>query len=395
MKHEEMLRYLKDQGLNPVARAETSRLMISGMLIRCQDGDTLLAAMGNDREKDDQIHAVVDAVHWHIQTKGTSGSLHLVFGKRYKKSEMDELLNAVALLVDSLNIPLKIEVAVDFKPCHVEAKEFNGSKKWMSFFEQRNDQKPPPLAMKLSENVDDDSFRWYRNITGNFWSGRVEGLQVCTVSDNSHCGTLDVGQTGRKGDGEPRKVFLKIANHREGNFDESELTEVADIIKLLVESRKYGRLNDVEREHLLESRILRDAEKVVAKKGILEPVCSKYPFQFPTLWSPQGNPRFLDALMRLGNVPWAVELKEPKGSSPGQYYRHAITQAVLYREFIKRCKQLHPWFAQQSLDARQCKAAVAFPKMKTNKKHQMLLQHHKQVGSAFGVEVIEIDTIMQ
>jgi len=130
--------------------------------------------------------------------------------------------------------------------------------------------------------------------------------------------------------------------------------------------------------------------KLFANDGVLEPVCMEYPFQLPTLWAPQGRARFLDALMHLGNLPWAVELKEPEGSKRGQGYRHGITQAVLYREFIRRAKELHSWFERQSLDASQCRAAIAFPKMESNQKQQELLRHHQEVARAFGVEVIEI-----
>jgi len=54
---------LKSQGLDPIAKKDISRLMVSEKVIRCEAGDTLTAAMGNDKEKDDQIHLVVDAVH--------------------------------------------------------------------------------------------------------------------------------------------------------------------------------------------------------------------------------------------------------------------------------------------------------------------------------------------
>lgn len=45
----------------------------------------------------------------------------------------------------------------------------------------------------------------------------------------------------------------------------------------------------------------------------------------------------------------------------GQYYRYAIGQAVLYREFIRRAKWLQPWFLQRGLDPTNCQAAIAFP----------------------------------
>ena len=142
--------------------------------------------------------------------------------------------------------------------------------------------------------------------------------------------------------------------------------------------------------------MLRGAEEVKVESGVLETVSRQYPFQFPTLWAPGGKARYLDALMRSGNVPWAVELKEPKGSSMGQGYRHAVTQAVLYREFIIRAEDVHPWFNSLSLNAELCKAAVAFPKMEAYdnpRKHQrlrMLFQQHQKVAGAFGVEIVEL-----
>jgi hypothetical protein len=244
--------------------------------------------------------------------------------------------------------------------------------------------------------VDDSSFRWYRSVTGTEWSGRVEGLQVCTVRPDLDNIWLGVGKTGINGNGEARKAFLAISDWSEGIFSKSEINIVASIIRELVKSRRNGKLNDFQKEHLLESRVLRGADEVKLKSGVLETVCKDYPFQFPTLWAPGGKARYLDALMRSGNIPWAVELKEPKGSSRGQGYRHAITQAVLYREFIRRAKGVHLWFTNQKLNAELCQAAVAFPRMENEDKPakhlklRKLFQQHKKVADAFGVEIVEI-----
>jgi hypothetical protein len=63
---------------------------------------------------------------------------------------------------------------------------------------------------------------------------------------------------------------------------------------------------------------------------------------------------------------------------------------VLYREFIRRAKGLHPWFTRQKLNAELCQAAVAFPAMATDGIQSMLFQQHKEVADAFGVEIIQI-----
>lgn len=57
-------------------------------------------------------------------------------------------------------------------------------------------------------------------------------------------------------------------------------------------------------------------------------------------------------------MPWAVELKHHVGGA-GQYYRHAVGQAVLYREFIRRADLLEPWFEKRGMDRGSCEALVA------------------------------------
>ena len=52
------------------------------------NGDTFIAAVGRDKSKEEQINAIVDAVHWQIQTKGTTGKLHVMIGKRKNSHSM-------------------------------------------------------------------------------------------------------------------------------------------------------------------------------------------------------------------------------------------------------------------------------------------------------------------
>ena len=51
--------------------------------------------------------------------------------------------------------------------------------------------------------------------------------------------------------------------------------------------------------------------------------------------------------------------------SEGQYYRHAVAQAVLYREFIREATPLHFWFAGFDLAPTECRAAVVVPTIST------------------------------
>jgi len=83
MKREQIIGYLQAQGLHPEFKADTRELMISEKLIRCETRDALLAAIGGDEDKDAQLHGVVDAIHWHLRTKGEGGKLRLVFGRHH------------------------------------------------------------------------------------------------------------------------------------------------------------------------------------------------------------------------------------------------------------------------------------------------------------------------
>lgn len=84
--------------------------------------------------------------------------------------------------------------------------------------------------------------------------------------------------------------------------------------------------------------------------------------QFPTCWAhTASNARYLDALMRQGNVPWAVEMKARGSGGVARYYRHAVGKAVLYRHFIRSAAPLEPWFARRGLDRTAVRAAVVPP----------------------------------
>jgi hypothetical protein len=390
MIREEMREILAGKGLS-VSRSHS--LYTSEKLLRCVDGDVVTVGVGGDEKREIQLHAVVDSVHWHLQTKGERGKLRLILGKRVDTKEMDEVLHVSATMIKNLHISLEVQLEIDFLPCELE-EVFDDStytaneKNWVELINNSQEQRLPELANRLTELVSDRSFKWYRNVTGGCWSGRVDGLQVCTLMGEE--GTLDVGKEGRSGDGPARKIFLDVlqefSSEKSLDFDESGLTLAAEIIRRLAELRRDGELSKLKREHLLESRVLRGKVILQGEDGQLEPLDNVTPFQFPTLWHSRGEARFLDALLRSGDVPWAVELKVPTGSA-GQYYRHGITQAVMYREFIRRAEVFYPWFEDKGLDARRCQAALAFPTMVP--KQKKLLQYHKDVARAFGVEVIE------
>src|SRR4051812_39222574 len=98
--------------------------------------------------------------------------------------------------------------------------------------------------------------------------------------------------------------------------------------------------------------------------------------------------RYLDALLRDGSTPWALELKTEGSTGVGYYYRHAVTQAVLYREFIRRASYLSPWFEQFGLNHTACRAAVVVPEFRdpdTPWKCRL-----RKVCEAFDVELVMV-----
>ena len=111
--------------------------------------------------------------------------------------------------------------------------------------------------------------------------------------------------------------------------------------------------------------------------------------QFPTRWGfTDGNAaRYLDAMLRDGNIPWAVEMKVQGGGGVGQYYRHAIGQAVLYRHFIRSAAPLDPWFAARGLRRTECQAAVVIPDLDKQPKWRPRLQAVCDLVSVSLVEV--------
>ena len=114
------------------------------------------------------------------------------------------------------------------------------------------------------------------------------------------------------------------------------LADFAGRVAILRQMEEDARSDDTTLLELIkfDMRVPRGGVPVRVGDVVLEPIVGDAPFQFPTLWSTRGRPRYVDVLMRDGAVPYVVELKVGT-ASVGQYYRHAITRAALYREFIR------------------------------------------------------------
>jgi hypothetical protein len=97
--------------------------------------------------------------------------------------------------------------------------------------------------------------------------------------------------------------------------------------------------------------------------------------------------KYLDAMVRDGRTPIAVELKA-KSEWSLAYYREAFVQAVLYRHFIQNTPSLDRWFFVADLDRLSVRAVVTFPRpdpLTPTIEHEFAVL--RKVGAMVGVDV--------
>jgi len=232
------------------------------------------------------------------------------------------------------------------------------------------------------------------------WSMRVEGLEIGRFRDRR--GWLDVGKDAESGaQSEARRIWQHATGLRERHLvEEGNPESVAACVNLVrgfatAWLTSGGTTRIRQNEHALESRILRGHTRLrTSSNRMLELISGQHPVvnwgsQFPTKWGRQGAARYLDAILRDGGTPWAIEMKVADSAGVGQYYRHAIAQAVLYREFIKRATPLHWWFDAKNLTAGHCKGAVVVPKL--TGANAVWRDGLQRLCRTFDIDLIEVD----
>jgi len=390
---QELIRFLKAQG-HKIYTSFDRLLGISSYYVGGLSNGTPLFAVGGERTKKTRIDVIVNAIHWCRKEHPAAENILVVLGSSSEARD-GEVLDAIATLHACYSGKPKAQVLVDFKSRTLKAPLFSQEgEKWLPPLKKRQNQALPARLRDLSRAVGEPNFRWYRSISDPRWSGRVEGLEVCTTKPDGSSGTLNVGKKGSTGkESSERKTFKKIADSKAGNFElPKDQIGVTKVIRDIARSRRDGDLAEAQPEHRLEARILRGDVKVIVDGGsLLDPAIPECPFQFPTYWASNGKPRFLDALMRKGTTPWAVEIKVATGGQ-ASYYRHGVSQAVLYREFIRKAKALHPWFESIGLKASECRAAVVFPEMRGPKRNR-LLADLEATAEDFGVAIVPLSNV--
>jgi hypothetical protein len=257
---------------------------------------------------------------------------------------------------------------------------------------------PPPLVQRLMRAVPREKFRAYPALgSKDCWSLRLEGLEVAQVGPDRGWADVGADYEGRRGPERTTWLGTVPAGRLDIADDDRSVDTVASAINRFAEAWA-GVLSGSSKhnEHALESRVLRGLVPVRTSSGALDLLRGSdatrvnWGSQFPTRWgrtSARGA-RYLDALLRDGQTPWALELKVEGSQSVGYYYRHAVAQVVLYRHFIRSATHLAPWFEDLDLDHTACRAAVVVPTFRSE--HRKWRDRLLQVCQVFDVELVEV-----
>jgi len=413
---EALAEVLMRRGALGVTFAADYRNSVSAGVVRGVLDGRLFVGVGEDCKQ--PVSAFTDLIDLHLRGWGPDGAEVTVLGevnfylaRNAKDGETPDALRTLAAAVRDVNACV-FTVAPDGEPQRLPgvAPHFGDAigqayAGWADLLDAIPAD-PPDLVTDLVTKAGIPALRAYPMLSsrGKRWSIRLEGLEVGVVTATR--GRLGVGKDGaenhRSG---KRAAWVAVAGSAAFVVTSSNLTEAAELlIRFDREWRKTADLAaPVQEEHALESRILRGTVKLTSESGrpltALNPRGDRTPTpdpvvnwgsQFPTRWGPRtGAGRYLDGLLRDGTTPWAIEMKVRGSQGVGQYYRHAVHQAVLYREFIRTATPLAPWFDRQGLIQAECRAAVVTPQG-----HGRVAAHldkARRVAAAFGVDFLTVE----
>ena len=274
---------------------------------------------------------------------------------------------------------------------------------------------PNGLAVQIVAAVDDPSLQLYpsaiKSGSTDAWALRIDGLQIGTARATS--ATLTIGKPGKNGEGTQRtkstEVFgrasVTVTVDAQPAPDELTVDAAAERIRRLLRAFREADVRGAplshraaagERfidEHTLEARLLKGLAHLMSSEHqlILDDDQVARGSQFPTLWGHGAKPRYLDALLRRGTTPLAVELKVATGGQ-GRYYRRSLIQAALYAHFIRHAPGLEPWFHTSGLNRSATQPCIGVPiPTRWTKRFADDLELLKRVAGRIGVEVHILD----
>jgi hypothetical protein len=274
------------------------------------------------------------------------------------------------------------------------------AEKWAAYLSEWHQAEPSGAAALIVQALP-HRLRLYpqlsKSVADAEWSLRLDGLQVGLVKASR--GVLQIGSEGS--DHIAADAWNGVNHGEPFLFTADEVSGAVDKIHSLVTALGGSDgplLNHGEPEHALESAILRGAMAVEVGGLKLESIGAPDSSvargsQIPTLWAPGTKPRYLDALLRDGRVPWAVEMKVNAGGGYGAYLRHAIGQAVLYRRYLRTTAALGPWFESLQLEQRAIRALVVYPRPSHHVRAKIArrISNLLLTAAAFDVQVAMVD----
>lgn len=334
------------------------------------DGRPALGVAG-DWKPDDQLGCVADALAWLAQDPQLAGAhevdLYVACGSNSK------LVNdSVRLLVNAVAPPYKVNFLREvnagtssFSPDDGAPAVFDDGMKdseWYTKLKKNYEEEPNPLAVQLKEEVANPQLSLYPpNVSDKVgtWRIRLGGLEIGFITLDSSGEAR--GQLGIGGESSTHKAVAawnKTGASGKLDFDESSLSTAVRRIKDLNAALQdtNGHLDHGLLEHQLEAEILRRQWSLQTAGGTpLDPISVDrrgnvvFGSQFPTMWTPDGHPRYLDALLVTEDKkPFAVELKVAKGNG-GRYLRGSLHQALLYAHYLTHSPAAQTFMARQGI----------------------------------------------
>lgn len=306
--------------------------------------------------------------------------------------------------------------AEDTNPAPIWAEDDPKVRRWLDdYLMPRLTAAPGGIAVQIVDAVGDPSLQLYpssitRSSTAT-WALRVDGLQIGVAGVTK--ATLTIGAERKNGDGKQRAVFTKVFGRpavtvADGTIEipgALRVDEAVDGIRRLLRAFRSADVPGAPLthrssagapfvdEHTLEARLLKGLARLEGSDHqlVLDDDEVARGSQFPTLWGHGAKPRYLDAMLRRGRTPLAVELKVSTGGQ-GRYYRRSLIQAVLYAHFIRNAPGLEPWFLAGGLDRKATRPCIGVPiPARWTPGFRDDLELLKRVGAAVGVEVYLLD----
>ncbi|MCW2904833.1 MAG: uncharacterized protein JWO67_7098, partial [Streptosporangiaceae bacterium] len=353
IRRNELAELLPGLGIDLISKKPDRTHSVSSDVLRGVHEGRLAIAAGTDAAT--EIGALVDAVYLHLHGGGhyLGHDLHphevdVFYVDDPNRPETGEALRTLAASVEdgpavrlfaidgaarARRIP---EGAVTFE----DADEFQFAG-WLTLL-TRVQSGPPEWVDKLVRRIGLDELRLYPMLSKeDTWSVRLDGLEIgqCTPSR----GRFDVGRDGKQGPGPQRRAWQEAARTTEAlhctpDGDPDAVIATVRLFAAIWQSMAVaGEDRDRQNEHALESRILCGKVGLTTQGGMplhrLRPGAGdlvNWGSQFPTRWGHRPGEgdrrrargaRYLDAILRVDDVPWAIEMKVAGGAGRGRYYR--------------------------------------------------------------------------